>query len=103
MTGRHCREQLHDSLVHVRYTMDQLIATLFWEHMQSGLRFHDRPLTTQEKAIYANACIDSSLCSLRILDEFFRKPGKDRITASEYGFGAIDLLPGPDRIRINNH
>lgn len=97
------RQQLQDSLVHVRYTMDQLIATLFWERMESGLRFGRRPLTEQERAIYANACIDSSLCSLRILDEFFGKPRKDFITASEYGFKQVVLLDGPDRTLVNNH
>lgn len=97
------RQQLHDSLVHVRYTMDQLIATLFWDRMESGIYFNGRSLTEQEKAIYANACIDSSLCSLRILDEFFDEPRKNYITASQYGFGKIVLLADPDRIRINNH
>jgi hypothetical protein len=98
-----CREQLHDSLVHIRYTLDQLTATLFWERMESALRFAGRLLTEQERAIYANACIDSSLCSLRILDEFFGKPRKNFITASHYGFRTVDLLNESDRILVNNH
>jgi len=83
--------------------MDQLIAALLWQRMSSKLRFDGRLLTEQEEAIDANACIDSSLCSLRVLHEFFGKPRKDFITASEYGFTAVALLGEPDRIRINNH
>lgn len=103
MKSRFSRQQLHDSLVHVRYTMDQLIVTAFWDQMESRLSFDGRPLTEQERAMYANACFDSSLCSLRVLDEFFGKPGKDLITAREYGFQEIELLDGPARRRINNH
>lgn len=97
------RQQLHDSLVHIRYTVDQILATLFWQRMESGFRFKKRLLTKQEEAIFANACIDSSLCSLRILDEFFGKPHKDVITANEFGFREVDLLDGPARKLINNH
>ena len=103
MKSKPSRDQLCDSLVHIRYTLDQLLATLFWERMESGLRFAARPLTEQETAIYANACIDSSLCSLRILDEFFGKPRKNFITASDYGFRTVGLLNTSDRILVNNH
>jgi len=103
MKSKFSRQQLHDSLVHVRYTVDQLLATLFWQRMESGVRFKKRLLTKQEEAIFASACIDSSLCSLRILDEFFGKPSNDLITASEYGFREVVLLDNPTRIRINNH
>lgn len=103
MKPKPSRQQLHKSLVHVRYTMDQLIAILFWQQMESGFRFDERLLTEQERAIYANACIDSSLCSLRILDEFFGKPHNDLITASEYGFREVALLEEAARIQINNH
>lgn len=92
MKPKSSRQQLHDSLVYFRYTIDQLLAALFWQRMGSKIGFDGRPLTELEEAIYANACIDSSLCSLRILDEFFGKPRNNFITASEYGFREVALL-----------
>jgi hypothetical protein len=103
MKPKSSRQQLHDSLVYFRYTIDQLLAALFWQRMGSKIDFDGRPLPELEEAIYANACIDSSLCSLRILDEFFGKPRNNFITASEYGFREVALLEDPDRIQINNH
>jgi hypothetical protein len=95
------RGELHDALVHVRYTIDQSISTLYWSVLEPKL-----PLDEMQKAIFANACIESTLVSLRILNEFFaREKTKDRITASHYpGF----QTPGPflsksDLQRINDH
>jgi hypothetical protein len=83
--------------------MDQMISSLYWERMETRLRFDGRLLTEQEKAIFGNACIDSTLLSLRILDEFFGKPCNDFITAGEFGFRELDILKKQDRIQINNH
>jgi hypothetical protein len=56
------RSELHDALIHVRYTIDQLISMIYWNKLQGKL-----PLDVTQKAIFANACLESSLVSLRIL------------------------------------
>ena len=63
------RTQLVAGLVHVRYTIDQLLAWMIW-------RMREKDLTawpTDQKTILQNACIESGLLSLRILHEFFKK------------------------------
>ena len=64
------------------------------------------PLDGMQRAIFANACIESTLVSLRILNEFFtREKTKDRITASHYpGYRTPGpFLSKPDLQRINDH
>jgi len=95
------RSELHDALVHVRYTIDQSISTLYWGVLESKL-----PLDGMQRAIFANACIESTLVSLRILNEFFtREKTEDRITASHYpGYRTPGpFLSKPDLQRINDH
>jgi hypothetical protein len=95
------REELHEALVHIRYTIDQLVSVLYWSQVEAHL-----PLEELPKTIFRNACTESSLVSLRILNEFFKaEKTKDRITASHYpGFKS----PGPflsknELQRLNDH
>ena len=95
------RSDLHDALVHVRYTIDQSISTLYWSVLESKL-----PLDPVQKAIFGNACIESMLVSLRILNEFFKpEKTKERITASHYpGYHTPGpFLSQPDLQRLNDH
>jgi hypothetical protein len=95
------RAELHDALVHVRYTIDQSISTIYWGVLESKL-----PLDPMQKAIFGNACIESTLVSLRVLNEFFtREKTKERITASHYpGYHTPGpFLSKPDLQRLNDH
>jgi hypothetical protein len=95
------RNELHGALIHVRYTIDQLISTIYWRELEWKL-----PLDVTQKSIFRNACFESSFVSLRILNEFFTpEKTKDRITASHYpGYrtpGAF--LSKGDLQRLNDH
>src|SRR6266487_4724618 len=95
------RGELHDALVHVRYTIDQSISTLYWRVLEAKL-----PLDEMQKAIFANACIESTLVSLRILNEFFTpEKTKERITASQYPDYRTPgrFLSKSDLQRLNDH
>ncbi|MEY2501563.1 MAG: hypothetical protein QOI07_1897 [Verrucomicrobiota bacterium] len=95
------RVELHSALVHVRYTIDQLISTIYWHKLEGKL-----PLDVTQKAIFANACWESSLVSLRVLNEFFTpEKTKDRITASHYpGYSTSGaFLSQPDVQWLNDH
>jgi hypothetical protein len=95
------RSELHNALVHIRYTIDQLISTIYWTALEKRLQ-----LDVMQKAIFANACIESSLLSLRILNEFFTsEKTKERITASQYpGYRTPGhFLSRSDLQRLNDH
>jgi hypothetical protein len=95
------RDDLHEALAHLRYTIDQLISIDYWNLLQKKM-----PLDETQKTIFSNACMESSLVSLRILNEFFKpERTKDRITASQYPHYST---PGPflseaDVQHINDH
>jgi hypothetical protein len=63
------REHLVAALVHVRYTIDQLLASLLF-HVRKK-EFASWPI--EQQAILGNACLESGLVSLRILNEFFKR------------------------------
>src|SRR5437879_3196193 len=83
------REMLIGAVAHVRYTIDQLTAWFLWR--VRAKEFAAWP--EDQQAILKNACIESGLLSLRILNEFFKKEKtKGLIKASHY----MDAdAPGP--------
>lgn len=75
------RAALLAALPHVRYTIDQALAWMIWRLREKDFR----SLPVDQKLILQNACIESGLISLRILNEFFKKEKtKDLIKASHY-------------------
>ena len=96
------REHLVAALVHVRYTIDQLLAWLLF-HVREK-EFASWPI--EQQLILSNACIESGLLSLRILNEFFkREKTKELIKASHYmGDASPDsFLTSDEEQRINDH
>jgi hypothetical protein len=89
-------------LAHVRYTIDQALAWMVWRLRNK--EFTALPL--DQKQILENACIESGLISLRILNEFFKKEKtKGLIKASHY-MGSKSpgaFLTTEEERRINDH
>jgi hypothetical protein len=101
----HTRKILVTNLVDVLRVVDQLPCAIFW---RSGYRHFTPDLKYKEQAYagVARACLESTLMSLRSLDEFFTAGGcPDDIRADDYpGFrGAGGFLSMSKRRSINKH
>lgn len=100
------RQDLINAIPHIRGTMDQIYVGLYWSQISKKL-----DLDEGQRAIFANACLESSILSLRILDEFFSNERKgDMVTSVYFNFklpkdllSGAGLLSGAERIKINNH
>ena len=101
----HTREILLGNLIDVLQVVDQLPCAIFWRF---GYRRFTPDLKYKEQAYagVARACLESTLMSLRALDEFFQTGGyPDDIRAEDYpGFQDVGgFLTRSKRDRINKH
>lgn len=88
--------------MHVRHDIGRLVSPVQWARFSRRIR---DAVPAVSDSVFRNACIDSSLCCLRSLDEFFKPPSHNYVSASEFnGFQS----PGPflndhQRPTINNY
>ena len=99
----HDHRRLLAGILHIRYTIDQLVAVLLW-HIREG----ESPWVAHDNDVFRNACLESSLINLRILDEFFSPTGnKNRIKARFYdGYrlpSNTHILDKSERQKINDY
>ena len=96
-------EDLIKGIEHIRYSVFQLTAMLFWRSMDESKK---RVLNRTEFGLLQNACIESSLLGLRILDEFFTPQSKwdNDMKALDYGFTeAASFLKKEAKDKINTN
>lgn len=96
------RVMLLRALLDVRYIIDQALAWLLWDVRKT--EFSAWP--EEQRAILKNACIESSLLSIRILNEFFRNERTKQLIKAVHYMGSDSpgpFLDGAEAQKINDH
>jgi len=82
-------DELTEMIPHILYVFTQSVACFVWRYDHGGIATPWPPSNYKEE-MAANACLESSLMSMRTLNEFFRdhspkhKPRPDDVRAFQY-------------------